>query len=328
MKNLIFVATIFMLLMSCEKDDNDFSDGIDFKQEMRDFVIGISNSAKSINPGFIIIPQNGIELVTISGEENAMPDTAYLNAIDGNGQEYLLYGYDNDNEATPTNETEYLLSFLEISMNSGNTILVTDYCSTPSKIDNSYTQNSNKKFISFAADQRELNNIPNYPSPIFRNNNDNINSLEEVKNFLYLINPEKFSTKAIFVDAVTSTNYDLLIMDLFFIDGTEFSLAEINQLKNKFNGGKRLVICYLSVGEAENYRYYWQESWNINNPSWLGDENPEWKENFKVKFWQNEWQDIIYGNENSYLKKIINSGFDGVYLDIIDAFEYYETASR
>ncbi|MBT3383104.1 MAG: hypothetical protein HN778_01990 [Prolixibacteraceae bacterium] len=328
MKNLIFVATIFMLLMSCEKDDNDFSDGIDFKQEMRDFVIGISNSAKSINPGFIIIPQNGIELVTISGEENAMPDTAYLNAIDGNGQEDLLYGYDNDNEATPTNETEYLLSFLEISMNSGNTILVTDYCSTPSKIDNSYTQNSNKKFISFAADQRELNNIPNYPSPIFRNNNDNINSLEEVKNFLYLINPEKFSTKAIFVDAVTSTNYDLLIMDLFFIDGTEFSLAEINQLKNKFNGGKRLVICYLSVGEAENYRYYWQESWNINNPSWLGDENPEWKENFKVKFWQNEWQDIIYGNENSYLKKIINSGFDGVYLDIIDAFEYYETASR
>ena len=328
MKNLIFVATIFMLLMSCEKDDNDFSDGIDFKQEMRDFVIGISNSAKSINPGFIIIPQNGIELVTISGEENAMPDTAYLNAIDGNGQEDLLYGYDNDNEATPTNETEYLLSFLEISMNSGNTILVTDYCSTPSKIDNSYTQNSNKKFISFAADQRELNNIPNYPSPIFRNNNDNINSLEEVKNFLYLINPEKFSTKAIFVDAVTSTNYDLLILDLFFIDGTEFSLAEINQLKNKFNGGKRLVICYLSVGEAENYRYYWQESWNINNPSWLGDENPEWKENFKVKFWQNEWQDIIYGNENSYLKKIINSGFDGVYLDIIDAFEYYETASR
>ena len=199
MKNLIFVATIFMLLMSCEKDDNDFSDGIDFKQEMRDFVIGISNSAKSINPGFIIIPQNGIELVTISGEENAMPDTAYLNAIDGNGQEDLLYGYDNDNEAPPTNETEYLLSFLEISMNSGNTILVTDYCSTPSKIDNSYTQNSNKKFISFAADQRELNNIPNYPSPIFRNNNDNINSLEEVKNFLYLINPEKFSTKAIFV---------------------------------------------------------------------------------------------------------------------------------
>jgi len=33
---------------------------------------------------------------------------------------------------------------------------------------------------------------------------------------------------------------------------------------------------------------------------------------------------IIYGNNNSYLKKILDAGFDGVYLDIIDAFEYFE----
>jgi len=37
-----------------------------------------------------------------------------------------------------------------------------------------------------------------------------------------------------------------------------------------------------------------------------------------------EWQDIIFDNENSYLKKIIDAGFDGFYLDIIDAFEYFE----
>ena len=33
---------------------------------------------------------------------------------------------------------------------------------------------------------------------------------------------------------------------------------------------------------------------------------------------------IIYGNNNSYLEKILDAGFDGVYLDIIDAFEYFE----
>ena len=37
-----------------------------------------------------------------------------------------------------------------------------------------------------------------------------------------------------------------------------------------------------------------------------------------------QWQNIIYGNESSYLTKISDAGFDGVYLDIIDAFEYYE----
>jgi cysteinyl-tRNA synthetase len=113
-------------------------------------------------------------------------------------------------------------------------------------------------------------------------------------------------------------------MDLFFTDGTAFSNAEIAQLKNKANGGKRLIISYMSIGEAENYRYYWQTSWNTNKPSWLDGENPNWTGNFKVKYWYPEWQNIIYGNDNSYLKKILNASFDGVYLDIIDAFEYYE----
>jgi cysteinyl-tRNA synthetase len=141
---------------------------------------------------------------------------------------------------------------------------------------------------------------------------------------LYLINPTNFASKASFISAVTATNYDLVIMDLFFTDGTVFTVSEIQQLKNKANGGKRLVISYMSIGEAENYRYYWQSSWNANKPAWLDAENPDWAGNFKVKYWNTDWQNIIYGNENSYLKKILDAGFDGVYLDIIDAFEYYE----
>jgi len=54
--------------------------------------------------------------------------------------------------------------------------------------------------------------------------------------------------------------------------------------------------------------------------------NPNWEGNFKVQYWNPTWQSIIYGSETSYLKKIINAGFDGVYLDIIDAFQYFEDA--
>ena len=54
--------------------------------------------------------------------------------------------------------------------------------------------------------------------------------------------------------------------------------------------------------------------------------NPNWAGNFKVQYWNPTWQSIIYGNETSYVKKIINAGFDGVYLDIIDAFQYFEDA--
>ncbi|TRX40857.1 endo alpha-1,4 polygalactosaminidase [Flavobacterium restrictum] len=326
MRFLSLTVLGLLFLSSCSKDET-VSNGdsvTDAKQKMRDFVIGISQYSKGINPKFNIIPQNGIELVSSTGESSGAPDTAYLNAIDGNGQEDLFYGYDNDNQETPATTVNYLKSFLAISKNAGKKILVTDYCSTPSKMTTSYADNHAAGYVSFAASQRELNTIPNVPSTIYQENNAVVSAMEQVKNFLYLINPDNFTTKTAFINAITATNYDLLIMDLYFHDGSEFTATEIDQLKNKANGGKRLVISYLSIGEAENYRYYWQPSWKPNNPTWIDAENPDWPGNYKVKYWTPEWQTIIYGNENSYLKKIINAHFDGAYLDIIDAFEFYE----
>ncbi len=83
----------------------------------------------------------------------------------------------------------------------------------------------------------------------------------EIDNFLYLINPSRFPSKASFIDAITSTNYDMLIMDYFFNE-EEFTEIELNELRHKINGSKRLLISYMSIGEAEDYRYYWQSNWN------------------------------------------------------------------
>jgi cysteinyl-tRNA synthetase, unknown class len=324
MKKLILFQLLIVILFSCRKNDDEGDIDPQYKQKMREFVIGISQYAKSVKPSFAIIPQNGIELVTSDGETNGPPDTPYLDAIDGHGQEDLFFGYDNDNVATPVATTTYLRTFLDISKNAGNTILVTDYCSTQSNMTSSYSQNNEANYVSFAADVRELNQIPSFPNPIYGVNNSVVTKLSDVKNFLYLLNPESYTTKTAFINAITATNYDLLIMDLFFQDGTEFTAAEINQLKNKANGGKRLVVSYMSIGEVEDYRYYWKSLWDSNKPAWIDSENPDWPGNFKVKYWEKDWQDIIFGNDNSYLKKILNANFDGVYLDIIDAFEFYE----
>jgi cysteinyl-tRNA synthetase len=169
-----------------------------------------------------------------------------------------------------------------------------------------------------------LTSIPTFPNPIFHQNNTNINVLSKAKNFLLLLNFENFSSKTDFINAIAATNYDLVVLDLFFRNRTEFTFSEINQIRNKANGGKRLVFSYASIGEAEDYRYYWQPNWNTTPPSWLDSENPFWPGNYKVRYWEPEWQQIIYGNNNSYINKIINAGFDGVYLDLVDAFWYYE----
>lgn len=104
MRKLIFYLVIIVSVISCKRD---VYPDLDFKQEMRNFVIGISEYSRTIKTDFIIIPQNGIELVTINGEESDSLANSYLSAIDGNGQEDLFYGYDNDDQATSTEDNTY-----------------------------------------------------------------------------------------------------------------------------------------------------------------------------------------------------------------------------
>ena len=284
---------------------------------MRYFVVKISEKAKSQNPAFLIIAQNGVEIISTNEKSDGQLASEYISAIDGQGQEDLFFGYAKDDKATPHKTTEYLKSYLSLLREAGKTVLTTDYCSSAENIASSQQQNQSAGLVSFQATSRNLDIIPE--TPIQNENSDDITNLGQAKNFLYLINPENYPTKRDFIEAVCATNYDLVIMDLF-LNEEEFSADEIEQLRNKANGGKRMVIAYMSIGEAEDYRYYWQTEWKRGNPSWLDKENPKWKGNYKVKYWNAEWQEIIF----DYLSRITNAGFDGVYLDIIDAFEYYE----
>jgi len=320
---LLTFVMIFCVLLSCKKGNQNTTLTKDYKQEMKNFVQDLSAWSHTIDPGFLIIPQNGHELITSDGKLQGDPDLNYLSSIDGQGREDLVFGYNGDDEESPSWIQGDVGFFLLKAQLYDKVVLVTDYCSTPSKIDTSYARNHRNKFVSFAASHRELDNIPVYPTVPFEENNRVITRLDSIHNFLYLINPESIGNKSDFINAVKNTNYDLLITDLF-INSTAFTLTDVEELKIKSNGGVRLLIAYLSIGEAENYRYYWNTDWENDPPSWLKEENPDWPGNYKVNYWEKSWQDIIFGNEDSYLKKILNVGFDGVYLDLIDAFEYFE----
>ncbi|MGB3947221.1 MAG: endo alpha-1,4 polygalactosaminidase [Bacteroidia bacterium] len=315
---------IFLLcittFISCKKEHIA---EVDYRSEMRLFVQGISAYTKAIQPNFIIIPQNGHNLLTLNGTPLGIPATEYIQAIDGIGREDLFYGYDADDIETPIEAKDEMIPFMDIAKQNGLKVLVTDYCSTLSNVDNSYQHNYTKGYISFAANHRDLDNIPGYPSPIFNENSISINTLDSARNFLYIINTAGYESKNAFIDAVKHTNYDVIIMDINFNDEF-FNAAEINSIKQKANGGLRKVICYMSIGEAEDYRFYWQSFWKAVPPQWFVAENAAWIGNYKVKYWDKEWQKVIYGSTYSYTNRILNAGFDGIYLDIIDAFEYFE----
>jgi cysteinyl-tRNA synthetase len=108
-----------------------------------------------------------------------------------------------------------------------------------------------------------------------------------------------------------------------------FTGSDIEPLKRKPEGARRLVLAYLSIGEAERYRYYWKPEWDApqTRPAWLGMENPNWPGDYQVTFSNPEWQRIIFGTPDSYLDRITAAGFDGIYLDRVDAYQDVEEAS-
>lgn len=117
--------------------------------------------------------------------------------------------------------------------------------------------------------------------------------------------------------------FDVLVVD-YARDGTDDSAlkpAEVARLQAKPDGSRRLVLAYLSIGEAESYRSYWRKEWKRQRPAWLLKENPDWEENYSVCFWDPDWQSLICGSADAYLDRILAQGFDGIYLDKCDVTE-------
>jgi|GEM_PF-2441398 len=104
---------------------------------------------------------------------------------------------------------------------------------------------------------------------------------------------------------------------LLVIDPDFYSAEEIKSVKQS----RKIVLAYISIGEAENYRSYFPK---IKGKSYLGSENPSWKGNFMVEYSHPEWKRILC----EYSQKIIEKGFDGLLFDVVDSWENHGTNSQ
>ena len=138
--------------------------------------------------------------------------------------------------------------------------------------------------------------------------------------FAYVLQADSLAkSKAEAVAKLAACDRDWIVLDASFNTDEPWTAADLATIRAGRAGRK--VIAYLSIGEAENYRAYWQSAWSTTPPAFLLGENPEWKGNYRVKYWQPEWQRLILAEED----KIMAAGFDGVYLDIVDGFETFES---
>ena len=119
---------------------------------------------------------------------------------------------------------------------------------------------------------------------------------------------------------IIDSDYDLVVID-YSSDGTangEYSAAQIQSLQD---AGKT-VLAYIPIGEASDFRFYWQSNWKTGNPSFIGPANPNWPGAYRAKYWKKSWWDQVI---RPYLDRILDAGFDGVWMDGIDSYWFWYT---
>lgn len=86
------------------------------------------------------------------------------------------------------------------------------------------------------------------------------------------------------------------------------------RFKKKANGQSRSVLAYISIGEVEVGRAYMK---NNSKKHWNTGRTQGWEGNYAAKYWDEEWKAIV----KERVKKAIDAGYDGVYLDRVDTYE-------
>ena len=157
------------------------------------------------------------------------------------------------------------------------------------------------------------------------------------------------------VDALMSSRYDLIVVEPTRTDWSDAAtknfdtagmVAQIKGSTGHDGVHRKLVLASINLGEAEAWRFYWTWSKQRENgaarpadwPAFIlepgagdtGDDHP-------VAFWDPAWKAIVFSNSvppgqaanaglppgNGYLSLIdeaLRDGFDGVYLDWVEAY--------
>lgn len=126
---------------------------------------------------------------------------------------------------------------------------------------------------------------------------------------------------------IAAAGFSHAIID-YSSDGTDSTAYTRRQILSLADSGV-IAAAYLSVGEAEQYRFYWNSAWlhrpggrllSGAAPRWLGRANRRWPGHFKVRYWDPKWREYYL---RPYLDRILAANFRGVYLDIVEDFEYW-----
>lgn len=287
------------------------------EQAMVDLTYSIHQYAKARNPSFQLLGNGAIGLLEVTKDESAESVEKLLSSLDGFLGESIFYISKDGNIVSRDEQVlAYLDAMLAKPKNKGLAVWTLDYVTGDAAKDDR-NKGEIRSYISMTSPITSLDEIPEMTG----GNKKDVKALKDAENFLILNNPMKFENKKAYLSALAASPFDVVIIDPDY-GGSPLTADDISPLKEKPQGGQRLLLAYLSVGEAADYRSYWDSSWNDESarPAWLEKPNPAWPGAWRVRYWTKDWRNILYGNKESSLDRILSAGFDGALLDVMDGW--------
>lgn len=313
---------------------------LNYRDLMRNNISMLSDYARDFNPNFQIILHEGGDLLSKSLWE------------------YHLEGYERARaQGINTSDPSFLASLKQMGITSPynpgtraaafrkhiNAVAYNDLYCTPRKLDKELQETG----LSFLA----ISHCPNLASygkaaelsvkdkllfygfihpdqafrhlakqPIINENARNIFKVDEAENFSLLLEDKGYKSKAEMLEEIRNSNYDILIVNPLFHDKVPFTAEEVNAMKYKKNGARRLILAEQNISEATSGAYYWQDEWEIGKPSWLRRLSFANENGIITEYWHRDWQKVMA----EHFKSIIMTNYDGVFMTGVNNYRYFE----
>ena len=313
---------------------------INYRNLLRENIIGLAHYAKANNPDFQIMVHEGQDLLTKSLWEYHLE--GYIKARnEGQNVEdpsFLLNLKQTSPEFDPiigTTSAEYLRSIDAITVNNyfctkraispiitqeGLKLFSIDYCPNEQALDKAISASLKTQTPLYAFINKDTAFKKITAQPIIKESAKNIFNLKSAQNISFLLKDDLYADKQDFIDAVRASNYDVVVIEPYFRNKFPFTPEEVNSMKYKKNGTRRQILARFSVTEAQDNAFYWQAGWKIGSPDWLLRPSFSDEHSIITRYWVPEWK----GYMSRYFRGLIETGYDGAFLTGLENHRYFE----
>lgn len=117
------------------------------------------------------------------------------------------------------------------------------------------------------------------------------------------------------VAMLASDRSDLMVVgDKVSPTGKILTGGDVAALQARSGTRPRLVLAHIDLTSVGERDVYWDAAWSVARPGWFDAPLCDTRETYPVKFWIDDWKKLIVSAPGSYLDRVTELGFDGVYL--------------